>query len=136
MPLILKVDASQENLYMREMFGPIVYIIETENTDQSIELAAKAAREHGAITCSLYSTDSDIITKTENATAESGVALSCNLTGQIWVNQSSAYSDFHVTGANPSGNATLCDTAFVVNRFRVIQSRIPVAVEAEAHASV
>lgn len=136
MPLILKVDASQEKLYMREMFGPIVYIVQTENTDQSIELTAKASREHGAITCSLYSTDSEVIAKTENATAEAGVALSCNLTGQIWVNQSSAYSDFHVTGANPSGNATLCDSAFVVNRFRIIQSRIPVAVEAEAHASV
>ncbi|MCH8165299.1 MAG: phenylacetic acid degradation protein PaaN, partial [Planctomycetes bacterium] len=98
-PLILKVDASQENLYMREMFGPIVYIIATDGTGQSIELAAKAARELGAITCAVYSTLSEVLKQAEDATAEAGVALSCNLTGQIWVNQSSAFSDFHVSGA-------------------------------------
>ncbi|MCH8344450.1 MAG: phenylacetic acid degradation protein PaaN [Planctomycetes bacterium] len=135
-PLILEVDASHENLYMREMFGPIVYIIATNGTGHSIELAAKAARELGAITCAVYSTDSEVLKQAEDATAEAGVALSCNLTGQIWVNQSSAFSDFHVSGANPSGNATFCDAAFVANRFRVVQSRMPVPVEAEAHAGV
>ncbi len=134
--LILKVDASQENLYMREMFGPVVYIIATDGTGQSIELAAQAARELGAITCAVYSTDSEVLRQAEDATAEAGVALSCNLTGQIWVNQSSAFSDFHVSGANPSGNATFCDGAFVANRFRVVQTRVPVPVEAEAHAGV
>ena len=59
----------------------------------------------------------------EEATADAGVALSCNLTGSIWVNQSAAFSDFHGTGANPAGNATLCDTVFVAGRFRVVQSR-------------
>jgi hypothetical protein len=67
---------------------------------------------------------------------EAGVSVSCNLTGQIYVNQSSAFSDFHVSGANPSGNATLCDAAFVATRFRVVQSRTQVPVEAEAHAGV
>ena len=135
-PLILKVDASQQNLFMREMFGPIAYIIETANTDQGIELAAKAARELGAITCSVYSTNQEVLAKAQDAAADAGVALSCNLTGQIWVNQSSAFSDFHVSGANPAGNATLSDAAFVVNRFRVVQSRVMVPVEAEAHASL
>ena len=80
----------------------------------------------GAITCSLYSTDARVIEAAEEATADAGVPLSCNLTGSIWVNQSAAFSDFHVTGANPAGNATLCDGAFVAGRFRVVQSRIPV----------
>ena len=133
-PLILKVDASQQNLFMREMFGPIAYIIETDNTDQSIELAAKAARELGAITCSVYSTNQDVLSRAEDAAADAGVALSCNLTGQIWVNQSSAYSDFHVSGANPAGNATLSDAAFVVNRFRVVQSRVLVPQPAPVEA--
>ena len=51
---------------------------------------------------------------------------SVNLTGGIFVNQAAAFSDFHVSGANPAGNATLCDGAFVSGRFRVVQSRIPV----------
>jgi phenylacetic acid degradation protein paaN len=135
-PLVMRLDASQQRLYMREMFGPIVYLVATSGTDESIERAARAARELGAITCSVYSTDPAVLEKTEEAAAETGVALSCNLTGQIYVNQSAAFSDFHVSGANPSGNATLCDSAFVTNRFHVVQSRSPVRVEAEAHAGV
>ncbi|MCP3906224.1 MAG: phenylacetic acid degradation protein PaaN [Planctomycetes bacterium] len=126
-PLIMKVDAADEKLFMREMFGPIVYFIATDDTKQSLELATRAAREHGAITCALYSTDASVIAAAEEATADAGVPLSCNLTGSIWVNQSAAFSDFHVSGANPSGNATLCDPAFVVGRFRIVQSRIPVS---------
>jgi phenylacetic acid degradation protein paaN len=127
-PLVLGVAASDEKLFMREMFGPIVYIIATRDTDQSIELAARCAREHGAITCGVYSTDEAVLRKTERATADAGVPLSCNLTGQIWVNQAAAFSDFHVSGANPSGNATLTDSAFVASRFRVVQSRAMVGV--------
>ena len=135
-PLILKVDHGKQNLYMREMFGPIAYVVATQDTAQSLELAAKAAREHGAITCAVYSTSADVLRRAEDAAAGAGVPLSCNLTGQIWVNQSSAFSDFHVSGANPAGNATLCDPAFVANRFSVVQSRVLVPVEAEAHAGV
>ena len=52
-----------------------------------------------------------------------GVALSENLTGGVYVNQSAAFSDFHGTGANPAANASLCDAAFVAGRFRIVQSR-------------
>ena len=123
-PLILKTDASREDLYMREMFGPISYLIATESTEHSIAIAAKAAREHGAITCALYSTEERVIERAVDETARAGVPLSCNLTGQIFVNQSAAFSDFHVSGLNPAGNATLCDGAFVANRFRVVHSRV------------
>ena len=70
----------------------------------------------------------------EEAMADAGVALSCNLAGQIYVNQSAAFSDFHVSGANPSGNATLCDGAFVASRFRVVASRVPLPAPVEASA--
>lgn len=129
-PLILKVNASDERLFMREMFGPITYIIATDSTQQSIELARKAAMEHGAITCGVYSTDPRVLETAQDALLEAGPAVSCNLTGQIFVNQAAAYSDFHVSGVNPSGNGTLCDAAFVNGRFRVVQSRtmVPAAV--------
>jgi acyl-CoA reductase-like NAD-dependent aldehyde dehydrogenase len=125
-PLIVKVDAGDKNLFMRESFGPIVYIVQTENTDQSIELAAEVAREQGAITGSIYSTDAGVLRRGEDALIDAGVPVSVNLTGQVFVNQSAAFSDFHVSGANPAGNATLCDAAFVANRFRVVHSRVPV----------
>jgi phenylacetic acid degradation protein paaN len=126
-PLILKVRADQDNLYQREMFGPIVYVVATENTDDSIARATRAAREKGAITCSIYSTDPQVLARAEQQAAETGAAVSCNLLGDVYVNQSAAFSDFHVSGANPAGNATLTDSAFVAGRFRIAQSRVPVA---------
>ncbi len=83
--------------------------------------------QKGAITAALYSTDEAVIDKAVDAFAEGGVSLSVNLTGGIFVNQSAAFSDYHVTGANPAGNASLCDSAFVANRFRVAGVRRPVA---------
>ena len=133
-PLLLQVSADQPELFEHEMFGPITYLVATENTAQSIKLAAQVAQRHGAITCSVYSTDPAVLQAAEDAAAGAGVPLSCNLTGQIFVNQSTAFSDFHVSGANPAGNATLCDGAFVAGRFRIAQSRVPVTVEASATA--
>jgi len=126
-PLIMKIDAGQTELFMREMFGPIVYLIATDNTAQSIRLAAQGASQCGAITAAVYSTDEKVLDAADEQIAGAGAALSCNLTGQIFVNQAAAYSDFHVSGANPAGNATLCDAAFVTNRFRFVQTRVPVA---------
>lgn len=50
-------------------------------------------------------------------------ALDANLTGGVFVNQSPAFSDYHGTGGNPAAKASYCDSAFVANRFRVIQRR-------------
>ncbi|MCP5419565.1 MAG: phenylacetic acid degradation protein PaaN [Gammaproteobacteria bacterium] len=122
-PVIVKLDAKDEKVYMHEHFGPIAFIIATDDTEHSIALAAKATREQGALTCSVYSSDEAVLTRMEEAAAEAGVALSVNLTGGVFVNQSAAFSDFHATGANPAANATLTDSAFVASRFRVIQSR-------------
>jgi phenylacetic acid degradation protein paaN len=131
---IIKLDASQKEIFEQEMFGPLVYIIATDSTDQSIELASSIAKEHGAISCGLYSTNDEVIESAMDTMTLAGVPVSCNLTGNIWVNQSAAFSDFHVSGANPSGNATLSDTAFVVGRFNVVQCRtlVPAQVKVEA----
>ena len=53
------------------------------------------------------------------ATMRSKVALSINLTGGVFVNQSAAYSDYHGTGGNPAANASYSDAAFVANRARL-----------------
>jgi phenylacetic acid degradation protein paaN len=131
-PLIVKIRAEQESLYQREMFGPIVYVIATENTEDSISRATRAAREKGAITCSIYSTDAKVLAAAERRAAEAGAAVSSNLVGDVFVNQSAAFSDFHVSGANPAGNATLTDSAFVARRFHVVQTRVPAAAPAGA----
>jgi hypothetical protein len=78
------------------------------------------------LTLSVYSTDDQVIDAAHEASIRGGVALSINLTGGIFINQSAAFSDFHGTGANPAANAALTDAAFVANRFRIVQSRIHV----------
>jgi phenylacetic acid degradation protein paaN len=122
-PLILAVDAKDEAAWGEERFGPIAFVVKTASTADSIALAAGSAKRKGAITASLYSTSDEIIDQAADAFAKAGVALSVNLTGGIYVNQSAAFSDYHVTGANPAGNACLTDAAFVANRFRVATVR-------------
>jgi len=125
-PLLLELDAAEESKYMREVLGPIFIVVRTRDTAHSIELAARAARKGGGITCGLYSLDPAVLDSAERAMAEAGVVLSCNLTGGIFVNQAAAFSDFHLTSGNPAGNATLVDSAFVTRRFRVCERRTSV----------
>src|SRR5262249_59175101 len=95
-------------------------------TDDSSARAARAARGRGAIPCSIYATDPKVLAKAADQATAAGAAVSCNLLGNIYVNQSAAFSDYHVSGANPAGNATLTDAAYVAPRFRTVQSRVPV----------
>ncbi|SOE80415.1 phenylacetic acid degradation protein paaN [Caballeronia arationis] len=130
-PLMLKLDARTDApQFTKEWFGPVSFVIATDSTAQSLELAGSIAAEHGALTLSVYSTDDAILDAAQEAAIEGGVALSINLTGGVFVNQSAAFSDFHGTGANPAANAALADAAFVANRFRVVQSRVHVAPKA------
>ncbi|SCB17963.1 phenylacetic acid degradation protein PaaN [Cupriavidus alkaliphilus] len=122
-PLVLKVDASDEAKIMQELFGPISFVVATDSTAHSIELAHRGAKTHGALTLSAYTIDAGVTESIRDAAEDAGVALSLNLTGGVFVNQSAAFSDFHATGANPAANASLSDAAFVANRFRVVQSR-------------
>ncbi|WP_250452339.1 phenylacetic acid degradation protein PaaN [Caballeronia sp. ATUFL_M2_KS44] len=132
-PLLLKLDArTDERTFTKEWFGPIAFVVATDSTAQSLDLAGSIAQEHGALTLSVYSTDDAVIDAAHEAAIRGGVALSINLTGGVFVNQSAAFSDFHGTGANPAANAALADAAFVANRFRVVQSRMHVAPEAVA----
>ncbi|MEM5315937.1 phenylacetic acid degradation protein PaaN [Paraburkholderia sp. JHI869] len=126
-PLVLSLDAARDGAqFTREWFGPISFVIATDSTAQSLKLAGETARDHGALTLSVYSTDDAVIEAAHEAAITGGVALSINLTGGVFVNQSAAFSDFHGTGANPAANAALADAAFVANRFRVVQSRVHV----------
>jgi phenylacetic acid degradation protein paaN len=125
-PLIIRLDAKDEAKYLKEWFGPIAFLIATEDTAQSLDIARRAVREHGALTLSVYSKNPKVIDDAIAVAEDAGVALSINLTGGVFVNQSAAFSDFHGTGANPAANAALTDAAFVASRFRVVQHRMHV----------
>jgi phenylacetic acid degradation protein paaN len=122
-PGLVGLDVANEAAYSQECFGPVTFLIATDSTAQSIERLRDTIVEHGAITAAVYSTSQDVLADTRNAAADAGVALSENLTGPVFVNQTAAFSDYHATGANPAANASYVDAAFVANRFRVVTSR-------------
>ena len=125
-PLLIKLEAKDDAKYLREWFGPIAFVIATDETAQSLDIARRAIKEHGALTLSVYATNPAVVDEAIATAEDAGVALSINLTGGVFVNQSAAFSDFHGTGANPAANAALTDAAFVASRFRVVQHRLHV----------
>jgi phenylacetic acid degradation protein paaN len=122
-PTIVGLSASDAEVYESECFGPVAYLISTSGTDESIDLFRDTVKRHGAMTASVYSTSGTVVDQMREAALDAGVALSENLLGGVFVNQSAAYSDFHGTGANPAATASFTDGAYVASRFRVIQSR-------------
>ncbi|MEU8108355.1 phenylacetic acid degradation protein PaaN [Nonomuraea muscovyensis] len=130
-PLLARVGIDDHDLFAAERFGPVAFVIDCDDADQALARATQDAREHGAITAFAYATDDAYLDRAENAYALAGAALTSNLTGPMPLNFSAAYSDYHVTGLNPAGNASLTDDSFVAGRFRVTQSRRAAAASRE-----
>ena len=122
-PGLVALDVTSEEIYTQECFGPVSFLIRTTSTEQSLERFVETVREHGGMTAGVWSTSPDVLSAARDAAADAGVALSENLTGPVFVNQTTAFSDYHGTGANPAANAAYTDAAFVANRFRVITTR-------------
>jgi hypothetical protein len=100
-------------------------LIKTKNTDQSIALAQEIALTHGAISCGAYTIDPSVREKIADDMASAATPVSFNLTGAIYMNQNAAFSDFHVTGGNPSGNASFTNPEYVTKRFTWVGHREP-----------
>ncbi|MDQ1655532.1 MAG: hypothetical protein QOD41_615, partial [Cryptosporangiaceae bacterium] len=122
-PAIVAVDAKRREVFGAECFGPVAFAVQTASTAHSIELFREVTGQRGAITASVYSADPAVLAEMEEAAQDTGVALSENLTGAVYVNQSAAFSDFHATGANAAANSSLTDGAYVAGRFRIVQVR-------------
>lgn len=122
-PALLTCDAADEAAYMEERFGPIAFVVKVADTGAAIALSERVVATHGALTVGLYSTDDAVIEAMTEATLRSKVALSINLNGGVFVNQSAAFSDYHGTGGNPAANAAYSNAAFVADRFVVVQRR-------------
>lgn len=125
-PLMLQVTTAERALYAQERFGPVSFVIACQDADDALAQATHDARTEGGLTAFLYSTREDYIARAEAAYARAGAQLTINLTGPMPLNFAAAYSDYHVTGLNPAGNATLTHLAFVAGRFGIVQSRRPV----------
>ncbi len=124
-PLLLGLSVADVQTYGQECFGPVAYLIATPSTVDSLAAFVATVESAGAMTAAVYSTSDDVLADARDAALDVGVALSENLTGEVFVNQSAAFSDFHGTGANPAATASYTDAAFVASRFRIVQSRRP-----------
>jgi phenylacetic acid degradation protein paaN len=127
-PVIVEVDASKKEIYSKELFGPIVLLIKTRDTRQSVALARELAETQGAISCGAYTTDAPTRELIADEMAMASTPVSFNLTGGIYMNQNAAFSDFHVTGGNPAGNASFTNPDYVTRRFTWVGHREPVKV--------
>jgi phenylacetic acid degradation protein paaN len=122
-PTIIEVSSVDNKIFEKELFGPVVLIIKTKDTDHSLQLAKQMALNFGAITCGAYTTDQEVKEKILEEMNSVFTPVSFNLTGPIWVNQHAAFSDFHVTGGNPAGNASFTNQEFIIKRFVWVGNR-------------
>ena len=122
-PVVIVLDKTQGDIYNKECFGPIVFVIQTEDVHESITLAKTLAEDKGALTCGAYTTDSLVQSQIADAMNEVFVPVSFNFTGAGFINSHAAFSDFHLTGGNPAGNASFANSAFLSKRFVWVGNR-------------
>ncbi len=127
-PTVVELSSKDKDKFSSELFGPIALLIKTKDTDESIELAQEMAINHGAISCGAYTTDPNVKEKIADEMALAATPVSFNLIGGIYMNQNAGFSDFHVTGGNPAGNASFTNPEYVVKRFTWVGHREPVSV--------
>lgn len=121
-PALVRAQADSE-VVSHEHFGGISFVIDVPDAAAGLRRAEEIVTRKGAISWSVYSLDETFVQKAKQAAGRAGAHLSLNLTGPILVNQSAAFSDLHVSGRNPAGNATISDAMFVLPRFSVVQMR-------------
>ena len=122
-PLVLRTDKARADIYEREWFGPISFVITVDSFEDALGHVVRSVREHGALTSLVYCTDAAKMQQAEDAIIAAGAPVAFNFNSFVWVNQSAAFSDFHGAGCNPAGNATFADWSFVTNRYNVVGVR-------------
>lgn len=122
-PTLIELNRTQGSVFNHECFGPIVFVIKTDSTADSLVLTKQLASEKGAITCGAYTTDKATQDLIEDEMNSVFTPVSFNFTGAAFINSHAAFSDMHVTGGNPAGNASLTSAEFIVKRFVWVGNR-------------
>ena len=122
-PSVVVVDAKDADTWQHECFGPILFIVKAADSNECLSLTAASAENKGAITCQCYSTNETFMNEVENTMNEVFTPVSFNFTGAAFVNQHAAFSDLHVSGGNPSGNASFTDALYINRRFVWVGNR-------------
>jgi len=122
-PVVAEVSGPEGPLPRAEHFGPRLLLIPVESAQRGLEELYQLAREKGMLSCAVYTIDPAFKREAARLLAEAAIPVSFNFRGQVFINQSVAFSDFHGTGGNPASNAAFTDSAFVVKRFRWVGLR-------------
>jgi phenylacetic acid degradation protein paaN len=122
-PKLIITDKTNEAAFHNECFGPVLIVVKTSNSDESLSLASSLGRTKGALTCLAFTTNMAFQEKIEETMNEVFVPVSFNFSGAAFVNQHAAFSDLHVTGGNPAGNASFTDPQFISRRFVWVGNR-------------
>lgn len=122
-PKLVILDANQKDTYNTECFGPMVFVIKTADTNESLKLAADIAEMKGAITCLAFTNKADIQNEIATVMNNRFTPVSFNFGGAAFVNSHAAFSDFHVTGGNPAGNASFTNPDYINRRFVWVGNR-------------
>jgi phenylacetic acid degradation protein paaN len=121
-PLVHLAGGDDRERWTQECFGPVSFLVPLARAEMAATFE-QVTREKGALTAGVYSTDEAFLGDVRAAALRACVALSENLTGGVFVNQTTAFSDFHATGGNPAANASYADGHFVAGRFRWVEIR-------------
>ena len=124
-PTVIELNSGEKDKFSKELFGPIALLIKTKDTKESVALARELAEDQGAISCGAYTTDAETKDYIADQMSLAATPVSFNLTGGIYVNQNAAFSDYHVTGGNPAGNASFTNPDYVNRRFTWVGLREP-----------
>lgn len=122
-PVVVELEKTQSNVFNQECFGPIVFVVKTDDVNDSIQLAETLVKAKGALTCGAYSTDEAVCEKIAETMNNAFVPVSFNFTGAGFINSHAAFSDFHLTGGNKAGNASFANSEFLSKRFVWVGNR-------------
>jgi acyl-CoA reductase-like NAD-dependent aldehyde dehydrogenase len=121
--VLIELSSAQDSLAREEHFGPRLLFIPVPSAREGLEAIYQLAKEKGMLSCAIYTTDEKFKQESARLLAEAAVPVSYNYRGNIFINQSAAFSDFHGSGGNPASNASFTDAAFIVKRFRWVELR-------------
>ena len=122
-PGLVALDAASEEVYTRECFGPVTFLIRTTSTEQSLDRFVDTVREHGAMTAAVWSTSRGG-PRRRAGRRRRGRGRPVREPHRSGLRQpDGGVLRLHGTGANPAANAAYTDAAFVANRFRVVTAR-------------
>ncbi|MFP4359340.1 MAG: aldehyde dehydrogenase family protein, partial [Alphaproteobacteria bacterium] len=109
-PLVLTTDAGREQDYAEPRVAPVVFVVATDDSAESIERAVHGVQRHGAAIARVHSSNDHVLEAAVDAFAEAGVPVSCNVTG----------GDEPGATLAATGHRGLRDPDFVAGRFRVV----------------